>query len=85
MNGKIRKKLVQSKRRIERRLDRNNNSGCRRPMFTASNIQYDIADRTQAIAAGGIGAMHLVAKKLGLVEAIDRHLHLLKVLLPYHE
>ncbi len=54
-------------------------------MFTASNIQYDIADRTQAIAAGGIGAMHLVAKKLGLVEAIDRHLHLLKVHLPYHE
>ena len=85
MNGKIRKKLAQSKRRIERRLDRNNNAGCLRPMFTASNIQYDIADRTQAIAAGGIGAMHLVAKKLGLVESIDRHLHLLKVHLPYHE
>ena len=85
MNGKIRKKLAQSKRRIERRLDRNNNDGCQRPMFTASNIQYEIADRTQAIAAGGIGAMHLVAKKLGLAEAIDRKLHLLKVHLPYHE
>ncbi len=85
MNGKIRKKLAQRKRRIERRLDRNNNAGCRRPMFTASNIQYEIADRTQAIAAGGIGAMHLVAKKLGLAEAIDRKLHLLKVHLPYHE
>ena len=54
-------------------------------MITASNIHYDIAERTHAVAAGGIGAMHLVARKLGLVEAIDRKLHLLKVHLPYHE
>ncbi len=85
MNANIRKKLMQSKRRIERRLNRNDNSGCERPMITASNIGYEIADRTQAVAAGGIGAVHLVAKKLGLVEAIDRRLHLLKVHLPYHE
>ena len=85
MNAKIRNRLAQSKRRIERRLDKNDNSGCERPMLTASNIQYEIADRTRGIAAGGIGAMHLVAKKLGLAEAIDRHLHLLKIHLPYHE
>ena len=84
MNDKRRKKLTQSKRRIERRLDKNDNTGCERPMITASNIHYDIAERTRAVAAGGIGAMHLVAKKLGLVEAIDRKLHLLKVHLPYH-
>jgi len=85
VNDVIRKKLAQSKRRIEQRLDKNDNTGCERPMITASNIHYDIADRTRAIAAGGIGAMHLVARKLGLVEAIDRKLHLLKVHLPYHE
>ena len=85
MNDKRRKKLTQSKRRIERRLDKNDNTGCERPMITASNIHYDIAGRTHAIAAGGIGAMHLVARKLGLVEAIDRKLQLLKVHLPYHE
>jgi hypothetical protein len=54
-------------------------------MLTASNIQYEMADRRRAIAAGGIGAMHLVARKLGLVESIDRNLRLLKVHLPYHE
>ena len=54
-------------------------------MFTAGNIHYEIAERTHAVAAGGIGAMHLMARKLGLVDAIDRHLHLLKVHLPYHE
>jgi len=85
VNDKIRKKLARHKRRIEQRLNKNDNTGCERPMITASNIDYEIADRTHAIAAGGIGAMHLVAKKLGLVESIDRKLHLLKVHLPYHE
>ncbi len=85
MNDKIRKKLAQSKRRIERRLNKNNNTGCERPMITASNIDYEIADRTWAVVAGGLGAMHLVARKLGLAETIDRRLHLLKVHLPYHE
>lgn len=85
MNDKIRKKLAQSKCRIERRLDKNNHTGCERPMLTAANIDYELAERTRAIAAGGLGAIHLVARKLGLVEAIDRNLQLLKVHLPYHE
>jgi hypothetical protein len=85
VNAKIRKKLSQGKRRLERRLNKNDNSGCERPMITASNIDYQIADRTRAIAAGGLGAMHLVARKLGLAEAIDRRLQLLKIHLPYHE
>ncbi len=85
MNTKIRKNLARRKRRIERRLNKNDNTGCERPMITASNIQYELAERNRGIAAGGIGAMHLVAKKLGLPEAIDRQLHLLKIHLPYHE
>ena len=85
MNDRIRKQLIRRKRRIERRLDRNDNRGCQRPMFTAGNIRYEIADRTRAVAPGGIGAMHLMARRLGLVDAIDQHLHLLKVHLPYHE
>lgn len=85
MNAKIRKRLAQGKRRIGRRLDKTNHAGCERPMITASNIDYEFAERTRAIAAGGLGAMHLVARKFGLVEAIDRSLHLLKVHLPYHE
>jgi len=85
VNDRIRNKLAQSKRRIMRRLDKNNNSGCQRPMLTAANIHYEIAGRTRAVAAGGIGALHLVAKKLGLAEAIDRDRHLLKIHRPYHE
>ena len=54
-------------------------------MFAANNIQYEIADRTRGIAAGGIGAMLLLAQRTGLVADIDRRLHLLKRHLPYHE
>jgi hypothetical protein len=85
VNDRIRNKLAQSKRRIERRLDKRDNTGSRRPMLTATNIHYEIADRTRAITAGGMGAVHLVANTLGLAAAIDRELHLLKIHLPYHE
>ncbi len=54
-------------------------------MFAASNIGYDVADRTRGLGVGGIGAMHLLAKQIGLIEAIDQNLKLLKVHLPYHE
>jgi hypothetical protein len=54
-------------------------------MLKASNIRYEMAERTRAMNCGGIGAMHLMVQRLGLVEDIDRHLHLLKVHLPYHE
>ena len=66
MNTKIRKQIERRKQRIIRRLDKNDNRGCDRPAMTASNIHYEIAGRTRATAHGGIGALHLLAKKLGL-------------------
>ena len=85
MTPKIHRQLKNRKRRIQRRLDKANVQGCERPMYTASNIHYDIADRHRGLAHGGIGAIHLLARHIGLVEAIDRRLHLLKVHLPFHE
>ncbi len=43
------------------------------------------ATERAGLAHGGIGAMHLVARQTGLIDAIDRRLHLLKIHLPYHE
>jgi hypothetical protein len=54
-------------------------------MITATNIQYELADRVQGLACGGIGAMLLLARKSGLIGAIDARLHLLKRHQPYHE
>ena len=54
-------------------------------MLKASNIHYEMAERVQAVSCGGIGAMHLLVQRLGLIEDINQHLKLLKVHLPYHE
>jgi hypothetical protein len=54
-------------------------------MMSGSNIQYQMADRAQAVSCGGIGAIHLMAQKIGLVEQIDRDVEVLKRHLPYHE
>jgi hypothetical protein len=54
-------------------------------MFRASNIHYEMAERTRGFAYGGLGALHLVAQRTGLVAALDQELHLLKRHLPYHE
>jgi hypothetical protein len=54
-------------------------------MLKACNIHYEMAERTGAMNCGGIGAMHLMVQRLGLVEDIDKSLELLKVHLPYHE
>ncbi len=53
--------------------------------MTASNIHYEIADRCRGIGVGGIGAIHTLARRLGLIDAIEQRLHLLQIHLPYHE
>jgi hypothetical protein len=73
------------KRKIRHRLDKPVTAPSPDPVFTASNIHYEAATKTQAISCGGIGAIQLLVRKLGLAEAIDERLHLLKYHLPYHE
>jgi len=54
-------------------------------MMRGSNIHYELSGRTRATGYGGLGAVHLMVQRLGLVEEIDQNLELLKVHLPYHE
>lgn len=84
MNANIRKKLAASKRRIQKRLDKTQ-MGHARPVISASNLHYEIADRTRAISAGGIGAIHQMVKRLELDQLINQRLKLLKLHLPYCE
>lgn len=56
------------------------------PVLAATtNIHYELADKTKAIAHGGIGAVHRLVRKLGLVSRIDEALPLLKIHAPYFE
>ncbi len=85
MKTTIRNRLASRKRQIEHRLDKSKLGDCSKPMFTARNIHYEIGVRIHGLAYGGIGAMMGLARKIGLVDAIDERLHLLKIHLPYHE
>jgi hypothetical protein len=85
VNSSTRKKWLRRKRRIAARLRPRKFKVRAVPMLTARNIHCELADRTRAVAHGGIGAIHLLARKAGLIDAIDRDLELLKVHLPYHE
>jgi hypothetical protein len=85
VNATIHRQLNRRKRRILRRIENKPGVERHQPMMTASNIHYQLSDRTRAIAPGGIGAIHLIARKIGLIDDIDENLHLLKRHLPYHE
>jgi hypothetical protein len=77
--------VLAKKRRIQHRLRERHWEAQAQPMLRASNIEYEVSDRTKGLCAGGIGAIHLLARQIGLIEAIDERLELLKVHLPYHE
>jgi len=78
-------KLARRKRRIERRLRPRTWKAQARPMYRATGVHYEHSDRIRGLESGGIGAMHQLAQHVGLVEAIDQHVNVFKVHLPYHE
>jgi len=54
-------------------------------MISSGKIHYEIGANIDAMSYGGIGAVHRLVTKLGLPQAIDERIKLLKVHLPYHE
>jgi hypothetical protein len=82
---KVRKQMARRQRRIARRLDRRDVRGCDRPVMTARKVRFEIGARVVGTSCGGIAAIHQLACQLGLPEAIDARLELLKMHLPYHE
>lgn len=57
----------------------------RGPELTTQTIQYEASNRVRAIPYGGIGAIHRLAHKVGLVKSIDSRLHILERHRPYSE
>ena len=84
----VRQKLEKAKREIENRLEpakggrEPRESG---PEFQPLPIRYEMSDRTRAIGAGGIGAIQQLAAHVGLIDAIDARLAILKRHRPYRE
>jgi hypothetical protein len=57
----------------------------REPMLTSGKITYEVGGNVEVTPYGGVAAMHRLVTRLGLVEAINAELTLLKIHLPYHE
>jgi len=72
------------KEKIEERLE-NNNEERNSPMFSATNIGYEISDRISAVHCGGIGAVDQLIKTLKVPELINSNIHLLQKHKPYFE
>ncbi len=70
---------------IERRLARAVAPNFDGPVLGRANIAYELSERTRGTAHGGVGMVAQLVATVGLAEAIDASLHLLKLHKPYHE
>jgi hypothetical protein len=91
MKRSIAKRLADRKQRMLRRLQRTNQRKYQRaaekapPVINTDVQRYELAEKNRSIVHGRIPLMHRLAAETGLVDAIDRRLHLLKMHVPYHE
>src|SRR6187200_2510218 len=84
----VAKKVARRKRRVLKRLERARERRFIRGLDStavigANAITHELSERSHAIGHGGIGMMIKLARNTGLIDAIDRRLHLLKVHAPY--
>jgi hypothetical protein len=85
----IRHQLEQEKRRIDARLapfmggKEPKKPGS--PEFNAPRAKYEISERVRAVDCGGLPAMHDLVRSMGLPEAIDTQLGILKRARPYRD
>ncbi len=78
-------RLAERKARIEERLDGGRQWESTRPVVENANLHYEVSGRVGATSLGGIGLVHEFVRQLGLVEALDAKVDVLKRHFPYHE
>ena len=85
MQAKIKRRLRNCKRRIQRRLRKRKWHDQRRPMFTTPNLHYDLTAKDKGLHAAGLGAIQLLVERLQLARDLNTRLCLLKRHVPYYE
>jgi hypothetical protein len=85
VNKRIAKKLAHRKNKIRKRLDKRSLPDDLRPMLNPCNVHYDIAGRNRGTNYGGIGAIQMLVRQLGLDRAINSRLGIFKIRNPYFE
>ena len=88
MKRSIQQTLAARKRRIRRRLEWKSRDAARLrrdgTVLDAAELKYELGGRTRGLGCGGVALMLRLAQEVGLVDAIDRRLHLLQAHSPYH-
>ncbi|MDA8330303.1 MAG: hypothetical protein M0027_03680 [Candidatus Dormibacteraeota bacterium] len=83
--ARSRRKLAREAATIQRRLETAVTLNMAGPLLGRANISYELSERAQGIAHGGMGMVAKVVKRAGLAKEIDSALPLLKIHKPYHE
>jgi hypothetical protein len=83
MNAKIHELIEKHKAQVEFRTDRTQtNFGS--PQWTQAPVAYQLAEKTQAVAHGGLALIHQIVLRTGLYDALNS-VPVLKIHLPYTE
>ena len=81
---RVAQKLARRKRRIEKRLEAARAGRFVRmmssapPVLNTAGLKYELSDKSQAIVYGGVPLMMRVAREIGLVDAINSGVPILK-------
>lgn len=77
--------LQKREQELAKRLDRNRALGNEKPVLKGGNIHYELSEKVRAVGCGGIGLLEQLVRRLGVAQAIDTRVNVLKRHLPYQE
>jgi len=77
--------LEERKAAIEARLDPEYQPQSERPVLGRTTTRFEVSGRVQAVASGGLAAIHSMVRSIGLVDAIDLRVSVFKRHWPYFE
>ena len=84
MKSKLRRQLRTRKRRLMRRIDKHTGQ-FQSPMIKPPKANYQLAEKQQAVACGGLGMIMELVKQVGLRQQINRDVPIFKLHAPYDE
>ncbi len=84
MNAKLRRQCRERKRRLLRRIDKTQGAS-RTPMIDPPRANYELAEKSQAVACGGLGMILELIRQTGLRNQINRAVPVFKLYAPYDE
>ena len=84
MKRSIRRRLDAKKRRRQRRIKTQNNC-MQSPMLRCPAVRLELAEKTQAVACGGLAFVQQIVRQVGLDDSINRQCPVFKMHMPYTE